>query len=629
MPAPSISSAAARSGILLPRSVEADARELESQGWQAWLLELFPFWFAENFSDDHRKFWELRWRVLHQIKRGEVVPNTDMVCLLLLGRGLGKSACLEAARIMRGAILGKGYSLIISETDDQAGEHLGNCRILIEHPESNLLKYYPEMAIADNADALKGMPTADRKEMFICKNGWICRSKGLTAKMRGLRVGTSRPDDICLDDIDDVNDSLAVSLSKERQITASILPVKARENVTIDVGQNLIIEHGVVNRLYIGKSDALADRTVIGVSNAFSVLKIDSSIDEKGKMRHTIQDDSVPSWSGFNIHGAQRFLSDSGLQTFLAEYQNEFDQFKAGKVISNYNEAAQIITWSQFEELFGERRIPRHWHCLAGLDVGYSEGQYPHYSAWDFIATASLNSPLPNALFVYRSRSFKGVSIDDQAESIKRDLYPEEMQMIKSWQMSHERTGEMMTLRQKHGIGFTKFHYYKAEDGVAQWKHLSICDQTEAHPFKPDVEIDGVWKLGRSQLYYIVEDGQEVFARDDNGLQLLRDQVSTWDYVPVKVSDSGQTIQKPSKINDDHADVIKGLLAYFGAGAADFTFEEKLEQRMPEALRVETIAAMPHGVERDGTLLRRGIEEKRVRQEMEAPVRRAGIMRRR
>ncbi len=564
---------------------------LEASGWKNWLMTLFPFWFAEEFSQEHEQYWELHWTALQRIKLGEDVPNRDLVKLLLLGRGLGKSSLIEAARIMRGTILNKGYSLIISETDDQAQEHLGNCRILIEHPDSKLLEYYPQMAITDNADTLKGMPTADRKEMFICKNGYIVRGKGLSAKMRGLRVGIHRPDDIALDDIDDVNDSLAVSANKLRLITASILPVQARENVTVDVGQNLISEHSVVNQIFKGKTDALADRTVIGVANAFTTLDIDSGIDETGKMRHVIRDTSIPSWKGFNVVRAQKFLDNSGLSTFLAEYQNQFEQFRSGNVISNYHPASQVITWSEFEAVIGQRRIPAHWRSLAGLDVGYSDGQHPHYSAWDFIATGAMNSPVSGSLFLYRSRSFVGTSIDDQAMAIKADLYPEEMSMIQSWQMSHERTGEMLTLKQKYQLPFGKFQYYKAEDGVAQWKHMSMRDRSKKNPFKADPLVNGLYELGRPTLYYIVDDDQSAFAKDDLGCKLLLDQVSSWEYVPVKLTEQGLTVQKPSKVNDDHPDVVKSLVAYFGAVAAGLTDAEKRERTIPPNLRFDAIEA--------------------------------------
>jgi len=565
-------------------------RALEQKGWREWLLTLFPFWFEEEFSQEHEKYWELHWKCIQLIKAGKEPDTKEATKMLLLGRGLGKSAVLECARVMRAAILKKGYSLIISETDDQAQEHLGNCRVLIEHPDSQLIKHYPDMAIGDGGELMKGMPTADRKEMFITKSGYIFRSKGLSAKMRGLRVGVHRPDDLAFDDVDDVNDSLAVSENKLRLITASILPVQARKYVTIDFGQNLISEHSVVNKIYTGKTDAFANRTIIGVANAFTNLDIDSSLDETGKIRHKILDTSVPSWNGLDIARAQKFLDNSGLQTFYAEYQNQFDQFKSGKVIPEYNEETQIITWGEFEKVFGVRKIPRHWKASVGLDVGYSEGSHPHYSAWSFIATASMNSGMAGTLFVYRSRTFKGTSIDDQASLIKSELYTDDMgvqyekdEMIASWQMSHERTGEMMTLWEKYDLPFGKFRYYKAEDGVAQWRHLSRADKRKPHPFKQDTQNDdGTWVLGCPSMFYIVDDEQIRFAHDDRGMKLLRDQVSTWEYVPVKITETGMTAQKPSKVGDDVPDSIKSIVCWFGNEPTELTKEERIIEQMPE-----------------------------------------------
>lgn len=576
----------AAKGITVPVN---KAAELEKQGWRVWLTTLFPFWFDDEFSADHIKYWELRWGVFHKIRRKESVADHELVALLILGRGLGKSSTIEAARIMKGALLGGGYSLMISETEDQAQEHLGNCRFLIENPDSKLLEYYPEMAIADNATAMKGMPTADRREMFICQNGWILKAKGLAAKMRGLRVGNQRPDDISLDDIDDVNDSLAVSLNKLRLITASILPVLPRGEGTVDVGQNLIGDHSVVNLILTGKTDALTERTEIGPSSAFTVLDIESNVDDTGKLRHKIMPTSIPSWAGLNVQRAQKFLNNSGLETFRAEYQNEFDQFKSGKVVSNYDEKRQIITWSQFQAIYGDRRIPAHWKCDAGLDVGYSEGQYPHYSAWVFVATSAANSALPGKVFVYRSRFFKGTSIDDQADSVKGDMWPDER--VQMWKMSHERTGEMMTLNQKHKLPFSKFSHYRPEDGVPQWQHLSRPNRSEPNPFKDDSQVNGEWAIGDCDFFYIVDDDQEHIPRDDKGHSNLRRQIPNWEYVPVKITDSGQTVQKPSKIDEDGCDALKGVLAYFGPVQTPITTEERVMRSIPEHLKEENITS--------------------------------------
>ena len=552
------------------------AGELESKGWEVWLKTIWPFWFEEDFSEDHRRYWDLFWEVIHDIKVGRTPKPESLVTLLILGRGLGKSSCNEAARIMRGAILNTGYALIVSETDDQAQEHLGNMRMLIEHPESRLTEFYPQMAIAESSDILKGLKTTDRKEMFVCKNGFIGRSKGLTAKMRGIRVGTQRITDLAFDDVDDTDDSIGVSLGKLRLITASILPVLARENATVGYFQNLISENSVVNQVYTGKTDAFARRTIIGPTSAFSTLDIDSSIDPKtGRLQHTILPTSIATWAGLDIYQAQRFLDNSGLQTFLAEYQNQFDQFKSGKVIPEYNEAIQIITWSEFESVYKTRVIPDHWQKRAGLDVGYSEGNHPHYSAWDFIATSAQNSALPGKAFIYKSRSFSGTSIDDQAIAVIADT-PEHINL---WQMSHEKTGEMMTLQQKYKLPFTKFRHYKAWDGVAQWRHLSKVDVTKPHPFKEGV-------MGDCLLFYIVDDDQLQVPKDDRGLKLLREQVSTWEKVPIKITDSGMTEEKPSKINDEHCDCIKCILASgFGPGMTKLTLEEEFAESVPEQFK--------------------------------------------
>lgn len=557
---------------------KSGAAMLEEAGWRQWLITLFPFVFSDNFSDDHAKFWNHKWNTLMKLKRGEQVDPKDLVTLIILGRGMGKSTMAEVGALMRAALLGDSYLLYVCSVDDQAREHISNIKYLIEHPDSKIAEYYP--GLSEPKEQKFGGTDTWNKDVFITQSGAIFRAKGLNSSMRGLRVGTQRPNQIILDDIDDIKDGVAVAQNKINVIKASILPV-ASDNATIDFPQNLISEHSVLNQIYTGASDALSDRTVIGVTKAFTHLNVTTEMIE-GRMRHTIQPDSVPSWSGFDIKKAQKFLNASGLNTFLAEYQNELDRYRSGKVIPEYNEQVQMITWSEFERVYGTRSIPTHWKVKAGLDVGYSEGQYPHWSAWVFVASSAKNSALPDRLFVYRSRSFKGTSIDDQADAIKKEMYGER---VESWQMSHERTGEMLTLRQKYQFPFTKFQYYKAEDGVAQWRHLSRPDRTKPNPFKEDELTDeGLYRLGECLLYYIVDDDQLHSPQDDHGQRLLREQVSTWEYVPVKLTESGMTSQKPSKINDDMCDALKCILALFGPRATPLSYTEKIMRDMPEYL---------------------------------------------
>ena len=414
------------------------AIELEKGDWRGWLMSVFPFAFEDEFSKDHEKFWELFWSLLLRIKKQQeylkfglpcpekyAIGENEWVILLILGRGLGKSATIEASAVMRGAILEGGYCLYICEAQDQAEEHIGNCKILIEHEESRLTEFYPRMAINENA-VIDGMKLKDRTDLFITLCGWICRAKGLNSKLRGLRKGGKRPDDINIDDIDGVNDSVAVSLKKLKQLTSSVIPTQARRFSTIKFGQNLIAETSVQNQILTGKSDALSARTVVGVTNTFEKFIENedyvSYLGEDGRVRWRILQTAVPTWSGVDLASAQKFLNDAGLFTFLAEYQNQFDHEKTEKVFFEYNEERQLIGWDDFERVMGYKYIPQHWNCGVGSDIGYSKQSL---SAWAFVATSAQNSPLPSHYFLYRGLTFCQDSIDDQAERIWEELFPD------------------------------------------------------------------------------------------------------------------------------------------------------------------------------------------------------------
>lgn len=580
-------------GILSVQS--SKARQLEARGWEVWLRTIFPFAFSKPFAPFHRQFWELWWEICLKIRDGEHIEDETLTILCLWGRALAKSSTGTPSTLMKAAIVGQIYSLYISEVFDQAAEHLDNVRYLIMHPNSRLVEFYPHLALDAKGTAKLGLKGKDAEGIFITTGGSVFRAFGLDSSGRGIGLAGHRPDDYNIDDVDNLTHSVAVSMGIVKKITRNFLMTQDLIGdipVTTKVLQNLIIEHGFVNQVYTHRTDALAERTVIGVVNTFERLDIDTDIDAvTGKIKHTILPTSVPTWEAVSIDTAQRILNLLGLEGFMAECQNSFDAQKSGAVIPEYDEDAQVISWSQFEQVFRSREIPRHWRTKVGLDVGYSGGQYPHYSAWAFIATSAMNSAYPGLVFVFKTRSFIGTSIDDQAETIKYELTQTAHGNVESWQMSHERSGEMMTLNQRHQMNFSKFQYYKAEDGVAQWRHLSRSDKTKPNPFKPDT-LDGTghYKIGRPFLYYVVDDDQLFMPRDDSGQKLARSQIPSWHYVPVKITESGQTVQKPSKIGDDICDAIKSTLALFGADPTELTHNELIEEQMSPQNRMENLS---------------------------------------
>jgi hypothetical protein len=675
---------------LEPAKQIMSAAELESHGWHTVLMTLMPDAFEEEFSDDHVKFWDLGWSVLLRLreqqkyrrlglipKKQEDIPqfwkdrhifihDKEMVVLLILGRGLAKSSTIEAFAVIRACILGGLYCLYVCESQDQAEEHVGNIKGLIDDEDSRVIEFYPHMEIDPNA-IFKGKKTKDRADLVMTKGGAIYRAKGLNASLRGLRILGRRPDLILLDDVDGVNDSIPVSVKKAKQITSSVIPTQARRDVQIMFGQNLILETGVMNLIHSGKIDALAERTTIGVTNTFVKFEegkeYQTYFDEAdGRIKHRILPTARPTWAGVDMSQAQKFLNDSGLPTFLSEYMNQFEHLKTEKVFHEWNEARHVIIWSMFEAKFGVRHIPGHWRSKASADIGYSKNSL---SAWGWWASAAQNSPLPSLYFGYRSRTYTLDSIDDQAVDIWEDLFPDHSigkrhfeatqvfnnypelfrllktkprckefleryayntglnkfelkpfdpaaatdedkkdyyvnqaqktykSQIQTWVLSHEKSGERLTLAQKYGLPIQKVKEFGADAGVSEANHLLRGDYTRPHPFYEDEiildennEPTGIYKLGRPYLYIIVDDDQIKAPRDDRGWKTFRSQVANQVWTEEKLTELGLTKTIPLKFESDHCDEFRMFATNYAMPASTKLekHEEFVRELPPEAI---------------------------------------------
>jgi len=58
--------------------------------------------------------------------------------------------------------------------------------------------------------------------------------------------------------------------------------------------------------------------------------------------------------------------------------------------------------------------------------------------------------------------------------------------------------------------------------------------------------------------------------------------VPAWEYVTVKLTESGLTQQKPSKVGDDVPDSIKSIVCWWGQEPTPLTKQEVTFQEMPE-----------------------------------------------
>ena len=563
------------------------ARELEAKGWREWLRACGPRTFTGSFADFHVEFWDWFWSLLLKRQAGEPLTDEDLVFLAIWARGQGKSSHVEWAAIAEGAVIGKGYVLYVSGTQTQAEGHVTDIRERLESEEVG--KYYPHLS--NPQVGRHGNQYGWRQNFLRTEGGWAIRPIGLDVGVRGGRVGDLRPTLIIGDDVDTHDDSPLVVQKKIETISRSIIPAGTKDTLFLGA-QNLIHRNSVFNQIVTRKTGVLANRRVSGPFPAFAGLQLETRQTDNGP-RDIIVGGS-PTWVDMDRNACQQFLNKSGRPAFLAEYQHDFSASEQGRVIPEYDEALHVITWSDFERVYGVRYIPEHWRRECGHDIGFTRA---HLSAWTWIATSAMNSGLPGKRFRYRGATFMGVGVDEQAEAVKRLMGPDadigrafdELPLIECWRMSHEKLGERNTYRAKYDMPFIACDSKKTA-GISQWRHYLRPDCALPHPFKTDEKgPDDLYRLGCPAWFDVVDDDQLITPRDDRGLTLHRRQTLDWQWRPDVMGIGGLSKDEPMKADDDTNDSTRMITATWGPEATGLTEDEIFERSLPVGHRRETV----------------------------------------
>lgn len=229
-----------------------------------------------------------------------------------------------------------------------------------------------------------------------------------------------------------------------------------------------------------------------------------------------------------------------------------------------------VITWSQFEKVIAQRRIPSHWLGACGQDWGFDPD--PCATVWNFIAAENSPSHLAGSVFVPAILTRRGQIPDDVGEDIK---------MIESdggWAaqiqyrvMSHEASSQHATYKRKCGLNFTKWQP-DAQGGIAQMQHyIKLRHFDQPHPFKPQL-------MGRPKYYVIVPDDQLVNPKEDEGLALLRAEFRQYKYVEQRVTQQqGANKIVPYDFFNHYMDAQRGIAAKWFPRSAPLTESEQLE----------------------------------------------------
>lgn len=567
---------------------------LEAMGYERWLKRLGAQTFTRPFASVQHKFWEWNWRCLMKVREGIPLEEKEMVGFLPWSRETGKSSVVEWSCILEGALLKGGYVIFYAGKQAQAEEHVTAIRDRIE--SEDVVKFYPWLGKPKMG--AHGNKYGWGKEFLLTHGGWAIRPVGADVAIRGGKTLNLRPTLIVIDDLDELSDSPLVVEHKEQILTRSILPM-GNDRTRVLVPQNPIHENSVVNRMLTGASMALAIRTVFGELNEDGSMSTRPVPAVKGLVYEIRQTDEGPyseitqgesNWPGIDIDAWGRTLNRVGPEAFKSEYLHDMSVAKEERVLPEYDDRVlrlHVCTWSQMEALYGMRRIPSDWPCSVGLDLGYSSA---HKSSWSFLAKVPQGQKLSGSVFCYRARTFTGTSVDDQAVSIRSELWPDEK--FERQTMSHEKLGERILLSTKYNWFFQPCSSEKTS-GIPQWRHFLQTDRSQPHPFHRDEKgIDGLWKLGRPAYFNIVADDQLFAPRDDLGQKRHRDGAFNWRLRKVKLTESGLTVEQPMKADDDEVDSVRQIFS----GTASFaeqnmTQAQKLAQLIPQGYHANELAA--------------------------------------
>ena len=274
------------------------------EGWRAWLTTLFPGYVQYGFAPRHEALWEWVWALAAGVRPAPFVA--------VWPRGGGKSTSAELAVVAVAARRSRRYGLYVSETQDQADDHVQNVAALLESKQVEL--YYPRLA--ERAVGKYGSAKGWRRNRLRTASNFTLDAIGLDSAARGAKVDEHRPGLMVLDDLDGELDSAATVERKVTTLTKKLLPAGAGDLAVLAV-QNLVHGQSIFARLAGGKADFLADRVVSGPHAA-----VEGLVYEQREGRYVIVGGSA-TWAGQDLVRCQAIINDVGLSAFLSECQHE------------------------------------------------------------------------------------------------------------------------------------------------------------------------------------------------------------------------------------------------------------------------------------------------------------------
>jgi phage terminase large subunit-like protein len=245
------------------------------------------------------------WEWFESLEPGKPPPDP---LIEIWGRGGAKTSTFQLGTVRVGVKLSRQFVLYLSETQDQAREHVAGIGDMLE-----------ELGIKRLTNAF-GNAKGWRKDQLRTDTGFNVVALGLDTAARGIKLGKFRPDLIIFDDIDGTEDTAKTTAKKRRAITKKLLPAGSSLCAVIG-GQNLVIPDGIFAELYDGRADYLQNR-VCHLETAVIGLETEARVCPDGRTRHFITSGQA-TWDGQSLEICQRQIHDWGIQAFKEEAQHD------------------------------------------------------------------------------------------------------------------------------------------------------------------------------------------------------------------------------------------------------------------------------------------------------------------
>lgn len=304
---------------------------VEQDEWDTWLKAMAPNYATHEFGDHHRKFWQWAWQIEPDMRPQPFVA--------IWPRGGAKSTSAEMGVVALGARRKRSYCLYVSETQDQADDHVANIASILEGAEIGFA--YPELGerLMGKFGSAKGW----RRNRVRTSTGFTVDAVGLDSAARGIKLEHMRPDLMVFDDIDSEHDGPNATDKKIRTITRKLLPAGSVRCAVLAI-QNKVHDDSIFARLADGRADFLRDRIVSGPIPAVWDLEW---ADDGG--RFTIVGGTA-AWEGQPLGACQGILNDIGLTAYLAECQHSTVAL-SGEMFDHINWAELHVSEAELPDL--------------------------------------------------------------------------------------------------------------------------------------------------------------------------------------------------------------------------------------------------------------------------------------